>query len=121
MIRWDSTLAAGLVRDFITAGWHDEELGLLSEDERRRSVIAEMQKYWPEFPSEPYFTECIRWDRAVNLESPGQFPAIHAFLQHHTRDVKGLYLAGEYLFLIACTEGAYATGEKAANMVLEGV
>ncbi|MBN2026637.1 MAG: FAD-dependent oxidoreductase [Actinobacteria bacterium] len=109
---------AGLMYAF-TAGWHDEELGLLSEDERRKSVIAEMQKYWPEFPAEPYFTECIRWDRAVNLESPGQFPAIHEFLQHHTRDVKGLYMAGEYLFLIACTEGAFATGEKAADMVLE--
>jgi oxygen-dependent protoporphyrinogen oxidase len=109
---------AGLMYTF-TAGWYDEELSQLSEDERRKRVIREMQKFWPEFPAEPYFTECIRWDRAINLESPGQFPAIHEFLKHHTRDVKGLYLAGEYLFLIACTEGAYATGEKAANMVLE--
>lgn len=109
---------AGLMYCF-TAGWHDEELGQLSEGERRRRVIGEVQKFWPEFPAEPYFTECIRWDRAINLESPGQFPAIHDFLKNHTRDVKGLYLAGEYLFLIACTEGAYASGEKAANMVLE--
>ena len=34
-------------------------------------------------------------------------------------DVKGLYLAGEYLFLIAGTEGALATGKKAAEMVLK--
>ncbi|MDD3719504.1 MAG: NAD(P)/FAD-dependent oxidoreductase [Actinomycetota bacterium] len=109
---------AGLMYAF-TAGWHDRELGRLSEDERRRRVIAEVQKYWPEFPDEPLFTECIRWPRAVNLETPGQFPAIHEFLKHHARDVKGLHLAGEYLFLIACTEGAFATGEQAANMVLE--
>ena len=35
------------------------------------------------------------------------------------KDVPGLYLAGEYLFLIACTEGAMATGKKAAEMVVE--
>ncbi len=109
---------AGLMYAF-TAGWHDEELGQLTEGERRMRVIREVQKYWPEFPDEPFFTECIRWDRAINLESPGQFPAIHEFLKHHARDVKGLYMAGEHLFLIACTEGAFATGEKAADMVLE--
>jgi protoporphyrinogen oxidase len=108
----------GLMYAF-TAGWYDNELGRLSEDERRRRVIKETQKFWPEFPDEPLFSECIRFERAINLESPGQFPAIHAFLRHHARDVKGLYLAGEYLFLIACTEGAFATGEKAANLVLE--
>jgi protoporphyrinogen/coproporphyrinogen III oxidase len=109
---------AGLMYCF-TAGWYDKELGQLSDDERRRRVIKETQKYWPEFPDEPLFTECVRWDRAINLESPGQFPAIHGFLKNHTRDVKGLHFAGEYLFLIACTEGAFATGEKAADMVLE--
>ncbi len=109
---------AGLMYAF-TAGWHDKELGQLSEEERRRRVIKETQKFWPEFPDEPFFTECIRWDRAINLESPGQFPAIHEFLKHHPRDVKGLYFAGEHLFLIACTEGAFVTGEQVANMVLE--
>lgn len=109
---------AGLMYCF-TAGWHDRELGELSEGERRRRVIREVQKYWPEFPDEPLFTECIRYDRAINLESPGQFPAIHHLMRHHYRDVKGLYLAGEYLFLIACTEGAFSTGEQAARMVLE--
>jgi len=33
--------------------------------------------------------------------------------------VKGLYFAGEHLFLIACTEGAFATGEEAARTVME--
>lgn len=109
---------AGLMYTF-TAGWHDRELDRLSDEERRKRVIGEVRKYWPEFPEEPLFTECIRWDRAINLESPGQFPAIHRFLKHHTRDVKGLYLAGEYLFLIACTEGGFATGESAAKMVMK--
>lgn len=109
---------AGLLYCF-TAGWHDEELGKLSEDERRRRVIKEVQKFWPKMPDEPKFTECMRWDRAINLESPGQFPAIHEYLKNHEGDVKGLYLAGSYLFLIACTEGAFSTGEKAAERVIE--
>jgi oxygen-dependent protoporphyrinogen oxidase len=109
---------AGLMYAY-TAGWRDGELGRLSPEERRRVVIREVQRFWPEFPDQPLFTECIRWDRAINLESPGQFPAVHRFLEHHYRDVRGLYLAGEYLFLIACTEGGFATGERAARMVLD--
>lgn len=109
---------AGLMHCF-TAGWHDAELGKLSEKERRRRVIREAQKFFPDFPDEPFMTEMIRYDRAINLESPGQFPAIDGLLKNNMRDVKGLYLSGEYLFLIACTEGALATGEKAATMVME--
>ncbi|MBP7736866.1 MAG: FAD-dependent oxidoreductase [Spirochaetes bacterium] len=109
---------AGLMHCF-TAGWHDGELGKLAEKERRRLVIREAQKFFPDFPDEPYMTEMIRYDRAINLESPGQFPAIHGLLKDHMRDVKGLYLSGEYLFLIACTEGALATGEQAALMAME--
>jgi oxygen-dependent protoporphyrinogen oxidase len=34
-------------------------------------------------------------------------------------DVKGLYLSGEYLFLIACTEGAMMTGKQAAERAID--
>jgi hypothetical protein len=53
------------------------------------------------------------------MESPGQFVAIHDLLKNHMRDVPGLYLAGEYLFLIASTEGALMTGKNAAQMVID--
>jgi oxygen-dependent protoporphyrinogen oxidase len=33
--------------------------------------------------------------------------------------VPGLYLAGEYLFLIACTEGALMTGKLAAEKIID--
>lgn len=107
----------GLMHAF-TAGWHDETLRPLTEEARRRLVIREIQRFYPEFPDEPLFTDVIRWDRAINLESPGQVAAIHELRENHLRDVKGLYLAGEYLFLIASTEGALATGKEAAEMVL---
>ncbi len=102
-----------------TRGWEDERFAKLSADERRRLVIREAQKFFPAFPDEPVITKVFRWDRAVNLEPPGQFVAIQDLLKNHVRDVEGLYLAGEYLFLIACTEGALATGKKAAEMVME--
>jgi protoporphyrinogen/coproporphyrinogen III oxidase len=103
----------------MTRGWEDEKLAKLSPEERRRMVIREVQKFYPTFPDEPVVTKVFRWDRAVNTEAPGQFVAVRDLLKNHMRDVSGLYLAGEYLFLIACTEGAMATGKKAAEMAVE--
>jgi monoamine oxidase len=102
-----------------TRGWEDEKLAKLSPEERRRLVIGEIQRFFPAFPDEPAITKLFRWERAVNTESPGQFVAIQDLLKNHMRDVQGLYLAGEYLFLIASTEGALMTGRQAAWMVIE--
>lgn len=100
-----------------TRGWEDDKLASMTEDERRRRVISDIQKVCPAFPDEPKVTKVFRWDRAVNLEAPGQYAAIQDLLQNHYRDVSGLYLAGEYLFLFACTEGALKTGKSAAELV----
>ena len=102
-----------------TRGWEDEKLSKLSEEERRRLVIQEVKKLHPAFPDDPPVTKVFRWDRAVNIESPGQYIAIQNLLKNHLQDVPGLYLAGEYLFLIACTEGALVTGKKAAEQVVD--
>jgi protoporphyrinogen oxidase len=102
---------------FATRGWEDEYLGSLGEQERRRLVIREAQRFFPAFPDEPVLTKLFRWDRAVNLLSPAQFNAIQDLLKNHMQDVEGLHLAGEYLFPVACTEGALATGTAAAEAV----
>ncbi len=102
-----------------TAGWHDEELDAMTDDERDRAVIKEVQKFFPDVPDDPVFVHSIRYDRAVNLEKPGQYVAIQDLLKNHFNDVKGLHLAGEYLFLIACTEGAWATGADAGLAAIE--
>jgi phytoene dehydrogenase-like protein len=101
-----------------TAGWHDVYWSKFTPEERLRAVIREVRRYLPDFPDQPDVVETVRWDRAVNEEGPGQFNAIHDLLKNHMNDVRGLHLAGEYLFLIACTEGAFATGEAAARAVL---
>jgi protoporphyrinogen oxidase len=101
-----------------TRGWEDHRLTPLSEKARRRTVIDEVRRFFPEFPEEPAKTKLFRWDRAVNLVSPAQFEAVQDLLDNHMNDVEGLRLAGEYLFPIACTEGAFATGERAAEEIM---
>ena len=92
-------------------------MGRLSEEDRRRAVISELQRIEPSFPSEPRITKVFRWDRAVNLDGPGQFASIQKMLAEDTDAVPGLHLAGEYLFLVASTEGAMRTGKQAAESV----
>lgn len=110
----------GIMHAF-TAGWHDEKFTSLNDEDRKRLVISEIQQFWPEFPDEPMHTEYIRYDKAVNLEAPGQYVAIQNMKENHLDDVKGLHLAGEYMFLIACTEGSWSTGVDAAERVLAGI
>ena len=81
-------------------------------------MIDEIRKFVPDFPAEPKVTKMYRWDRAVNIEAPGQHNAIREMIDNHMKDVKGLYLSGEFLFLLACTEGAMRTGKEAAEMVV---
>lgn len=38
--------------------------------------------------------------------------------KYSCRDVKGLYLAGEYMYLISCVEGALRSGVEAAEEAL---
>ena len=104
-----------------TRGWEDHRLQELSEEERRRVVITALQRIEPSFPDEPRITKVFRWDRAVNLDGPGQFAAIQQMLADDAAAVPGLHLAGEYLFLVASTEGAMRTGKQAAESVAEAV
>ena len=101
-----------------TRGWEDHRLARLSEEDRRRTVIDEVRRFFPEFPEKPPKTKLFRWDRAVNLVTPAQFEAVQNLLDEHMYDVEGLRLAGEYLFPIACTEGAFATGRRAAEEII---
>lgn len=107
---------SGLMHAF-TAGWHDDTLVAMDEPTRRRAVISEMQRFFPEFPDEPAFTDVIRWDRALCQQSPEQLEAM-TDLRGHLDDVAGLHLAGEYLFVNSTTEGALRTGRRAAEQVI---
>jgi protoporphyrinogen oxidase len=107
----------GLIHVF-TAGWHDDKFLPLNEDERRQLVLDEVEKFYPGFSQVATEINCTRYEKAVNTEPPGQYSEVQNFVKNHRDDIKGLNLAGEYLFLIACTEGAWSTGKEAAERVI---
>lgn len=108
---------ATIVHTF-TAGWHDDKLMPLTDEERHAAVAKEIGKFVPGFEEKAEVVACNRFERAINLEPPGQFEAIEDLKKNHLNDVKGLYLGGEYMFLIACTEGAWMTGKQAAEKLI---
>lgn len=102
-----------------TRGQYQEELAAMSPEDRAARVIKAVQEVFPEMPDNPKITKCYRWDYGVNLEGPGQFQAVNDLKKNHMHDVEGLHLAGDYLFLIASTEGSMNSAQIAGEYVLE--
>lgn len=96
-----------------TCGWREDELKDLSDDERNARVKAELAKYFPEAMEKAELVGANYLPRAISLVPAGSFDKINDLLDNHMDDIEGLYLGGEYLFLVACTEGAWDTGKKA--------
>lgn len=106
----------GMMHAF-TAGWWDDYFGPMTQEERDEAVLDECCRYFPTFREHATIVGRQRYDRAISLEAPGQVPAIAEMKEHYRDQVHGLYLAGEYLYLVACTEGAYITGTEAAEQI----
>jgi monoamine oxidase len=101
----------------LTYGKRAQEMMDLPDDQLRRLMIEDLQRIAPAFPDEPLITEIVRWKEAICLQPSGQFPAIHGLRTQHYRDVKGLFLAGEYMYLLSSMEGALRSGIDAAEAV----
>ena len=97
-------------------GW--KILEPLSPEERTKRIIKDLQRFFPNFPDKPLVMRRFTLERAIALEGPGQFEAMEDLKRHHMNDVKGLQLAGEYTWLVACTEGAFITGIETAERIL---
>lgn len=81
-------------------------------------MIRELQAIVPgRMPDEPHHTVTARWKEAVCLDPPGQARAIHFMQRDHYREVPGLFLAGEYMYLVSCVEGALRSGKRAAGEI----
>ena len=100
---------------------HFDELMAMTEEERTAKMISETRKVLPEFPEHPKIVKNYVWDIAVNLEGPGQFKAVNDLKAHHMDDIEGLHLAGDYMFLIASTEGSMDAGRRRAEEILSGM
>lgn len=101
-----------------TYGRHDAELSKLPAPELTKKVIREIRRFRPEMPDKPLMTVTARWDEAICLQPPGQFPAIYRMRKNHMDDIQGLHLAGEYMYLISCMEGAMQSGLDAAEAIM---
>ena len=104
----------GLVHS-LTWGIKAKELNQLPTDELKRIMIKDLQGIVPTMPDEPFHTEVVRWDETVCLDPPGQARVIHYMAKNNYRDVRGLFLAGSYMYLISCVEGALRSGIHAAE------
>ncbi|MBN2028260.1 MAG: FAD-dependent oxidoreductase [Actinobacteria bacterium] len=112
-------LKGGLVHSF-TYGKRSPELEKLPEEELKRMMIRELQTIVPgRMPDEPFHTVTARWKEAICLDPPGQAQAIHFMRRDHYREVPGLFLAGEYMYLVSCVEGALRSGVEAASAAIQ--
>jgi protoporphyrinogen/coproporphyrinogen III oxidase len=102
----------------VTYGRRARELSGLADDEVVAKVMEEVRRFVPDAPDRPLFADVVRWDEAICLESPGQFPAMYCLKRNNIKDVQGLHLAGSYMYLVSCVEGALRSGEDAAAAVI---
>lgn len=107
----------GLVHS-LTYGKQSAALEQLPDEELKQMMIRELQMIVPgRMPDEPYHTVTARWKEAICLDPPGQAQAIHFMQRDHYREVPGFFLAGEYMYLVSCVEGALRSGVKAAEEI----
>ena len=101
-----------------TASWHEDELAGLTDEERDARVAAEVEKFFPGVLQDAELVGANYLERAISLVPAGSFDKINDLVDNHLDDIEGLYLGGEYMFLVACTEGAWDTGKKAGLKML---
>jgi protoporphyrinogen/coproporphyrinogen III oxidase len=97
---------------------HAHELNEQSDEQVKRALIKDLQRFMPHMPDEPLFTEIRRWREAVCLAPVGMLTAMARMKRQNYQDVKGLFLAGEYLNMPS-VESAAASGRTAAQAALQ--
>ena len=86
------------------------------DDELKRIMTEDIRRVMPHFPDNPPLAEVHRWNEAVCLQSPGQYPAVLKLKNEYAREVRGLYLAGDYMSLFSSVEAALRSGLYAAGL-----
>lgn len=107
----------GGIMHCFTYGKHAFELNSMSDAEVFGRLKGEIRRFIPAMPDEPFFSEIYRWYEAVCLSPPGMLREIFHLKRDHYRDVKGLFLAGEYLNMPS-VDGSLRSGIDAAEAAL---
>ncbi len=106
----------GLVHCF-TYGRYARELNSRPDDEVYDLLLEELRRFFPAAIERPLFREIYRWEEAVCLSPPGMLRAVKGMKETPAESIKGLHLAGEYLYMPS-VEGALRSGLDAAETVL---
>ena len=105
--------------DMIVGGDRAEELFNLEDQEIKCRLLRDARRPLPDgtrLPAddEGLFTRVYRWREAVCLAPPGMLKAIADMRKNHAREVRNLFLAGDYM-RIPSVNGALASGLSAAE------
>ena len=100
-----------------------EELFPLDDEEIKRQMLRDARRNPPPGSALPgddegLFTRVYRWREAVCMGLPGMFKAVAEMRGQLNRDVKNLFLAGDYM-RVPSVNGALASGIDAAKEAAE--
>ena len=108
----------GLVHAYPTEN-ASRDLLVLEDDEISDRIIEEIRKFVPAMPKEPLFTRVYRWDEAVVLPYAGMMRSVETLRAQGFPNVQGLFLAGDYLDILANVNTALISGIRAAEEVTQ--
>ena len=91
-----------------------DRLSALDDDHVAAQVLEEVRRFLPAMAAVPLFAHVHRWPEAGCLVPGGAMKALHEIPQQLLHDVRGLFLAGEYMG-VPSTNGALRSGVDAAN------
>lgn len=106
--------------DLMVGRTRAEELFPLDDEEIRRRMLADVRRHplppGSNLPGDDdgLFTRVYRWPEALCIGPPGILKSIAEMRRQHGRDVKNLFLAGDYTRMPS-VNGALASGEDAAE------
>jgi len=100
-----------------TFGAHARELNAQPDRLVAARLLEELRSWAPSPPPDPLFRVVHRWEEAVCLPPPGTLRQLRRLARELPQTVRGLHLAGEYLYMPS-VEGALRSGMDAADEVL---
>ncbi|MCY4641313.1 MAG: NAD(P)/FAD-dependent oxidoreductase [Gammaproteobacteria bacterium] len=98
-------------------GEHARALFVLDDNEIVRRVLEEMRRYFRTMPEHPLFAKVYRWPEAFCLSPGGMLRDMQDMRIRLGKNVRGLYLAGDYTRLPSLN-GAMKSGVDAAEASL---
>ncbi|PKL38289.1 MAG: hypothetical protein CVV44_10385 [Spirochaetae bacterium HGW-Spirochaetae-1] len=114
--RFYAPAGAGMIHCF-TFGRHAHELNGMSDDKVTGILFNDMKRFVPSMSRGYLHREIVRYKEAVCLSPPGMLTEVNTLKKQGIGDVRGLQLAGEYLYMPS-VNGAAQSGIDAGERVL---